>query len=83
MSVIEKTKQALAVAKRVGFQSVIAIEATQFEHVPASIHLLDVNELTGFDCQVTAHTVNTREVSTVIEGVKVFVVLEINESVAS
>lgn len=82
MSVFEKTKQALAVAEKHNFKSVISIDATKFLHMPASIHLADVNELTGYDCTTSEYTETSRQVSTVIDEVRVFAVLQIEENVA-
>lgn len=82
MQVIEKTKQALAVAEKCGFESIITISASQFDHEPARIHLSDITELTGYDCQTVEHTDISREVFALVEGVRVFSLIDIEENAA-
>lgn len=82
MSAVEKTKQAVVVVEKYGFESIIAISASQFDHEPARIHLSDITELTGYDCQTVEHTDISREVFAMVEGVRVFSLIDINESAA-
>ncbi|MBD8037123.1 hypothetical protein H9635_10230 [Solibacillus sp. A46] len=81
MSAIEKIKLAIAVIEKYGFKSIIGIEATKFDNTTANVHLSDATELTGFDCQVVDHD-QMREVLAMVDDVRVFVMLEIESTVA-
>lgn len=78
MSALEKAKQAIAVAEKYGFKSIISIEGSQFGHMPAGIHLSDKSELEHLNYQIEGDAVH-REMFVMLDDVKVYVVLQPHE----
>lgn len=82
MSVINSVNHAISVIEKHDFQSVVTIYASRYDFIPVSVLLDSIEELTGFDCTSTELTEYTREVSAIVDGVKVYSVISIEECVA-
>lgn len=74
MSAIDKAKQAIAVAEKFGFQSIISIEGHNFSHMPAGVHLANLSEIQHMDYEIEGDN-GHYQMYVLLDGVKVYSVL--------